>query len=157
MGVTERNLNAQEFNERFYPAPTERVPMPKVELVRQREHRISNTYHRVMWLHSFGEWLYYDVIGVLEAAVFDGTHAGLQQLIKDGWVRKPVRAFPKAVTNQALTFYSLHTPKRWQQFCNEANYIGVESYRKWLGQFGKPNTRRQLSAAHMETARIKKA
>lgn len=155
--MTAHNLNAAAFNERYYPEPTarERNPqMPPHEMVRQRERRIDNTYHRVMWLHSFGEWLYYDVVG---RHAFDGTHTGLQQLIKDGWVRKPAHPFPKAITNQALTFYSLHTPKRWMRFINEAPHVGVESYRKWLAQFGKPFNTRQLSAAHMETARIKKA
>lgn len=147
----------QRYDHAFYSPRNEARPEPEVT-VWSRERQLTRVAQQVQEAWQFGDWLYNSVLAKLPRHVaFGGTAASLNRLTKDGYVERPVRAWPQRDVHQAALIYSAHNAEAFNDWSLSARAIGIAAYCNWLNRQGcQPMHRRGPSALEREAARLNK-
>lgn len=124
-------MTREDWIRRYY------TPIPANVHVVNVDHRnddIAKLSAKVMDWHSFGQFLYHDVLAMLDASgkPFNGKPEWFNTAAERGWIPRPNKPFPKAQVGHALIIVNLHTQAEYANWSGRAKQISLGSYLAWL-------------------------
>lgn len=119
-------MTRDDWRRRYYAPLPGNVVYVKVD---HRDEALADVFVKVMDLHSFGQFLYHDVIAHSNGKPFDGTPEWFRRAIEGGWIPRPNKPFPVVQIRQALLVYNLHTRAMFEHWSrNRKAVISLGSY-----------------------------
>jgi hypothetical protein len=129
-------MTRDDWKRRYYtplPANVRRVH------VDHREDELRDVISNVMDLHSFGQFLYHDVIAMQRCGrAFDGKPEWFHRATAEGWIDRPNKPFPIGQTRMALLVFNAHTMAMFGQWAERTKAPTLGSYLSFLRRHKLP-------------------
>ena len=127
-------MSRADWRRRYYAPLPSNVQRVHVD---HREDHIASVKRQVLDMHSFGQFLYYDVISEASKP-FDGTAEWFMRAVKNGWIPIPNKPFPIATVRHALLAFNAHTEALFTEWATRTRQPTFGSYVSFMRRHKVP-------------------
>lgn len=129
-------MSRKDWYRRYYAKLPGNVIYVSVD---HRDQEQAATLSKVMDLHSFGQFLYHDVLAAQTGGKpFTGTAEWFVRAAERGWVPRPNKPFPVAQVRQAILVYNRHTMGMFERWMKSSKATTLHSYLGFLRRHDIP-------------------
>ena len=129
-------MTRADWKRRYYAPLPANVIRVRVD---HRDDELRTVLDKVMNMHSFGQFLYHDVLAHADSVrPFNGKPGWFVKGADEGWFPKPNKPFPLNDVSQALIIYNRHTLGMFDRWAKRTKVPTYGSYLSFLRRHDIP-------------------